>query len=441
VDVPGPPPVPPPATVPAAAAEAKAFKIVGHPGMAAKARAMDLDDTEDKKDYFRAIKTVMPKDEAFGLEPPRLMAFINAVRQRGRVYGWDGEDDEILQIPVDPADPNTHRDNLLDSYGLISVGRVRIAETAYIHTESRAMQNTTMLYHCLMASLTEDAKNAIELWRDDYMVGGAESGVLLLRIIIRESHLDSNAATSVIRTQLSRLYEYMPTVSSDINKFNKYVQGCVRALGARGASSDDLVVHLFAGYKVASDKIFRTYVNRIESEHFDGRDLKPNQLMELMSTKYKQLVLQGTWDAPSADDVKLMAMQAKIDSLSRGRKGGGEAITKDEGGKNSGKPPPIPDPGWLANDTAPDPIDKVMSHKGKKWHYCCEENGGKCGGKWRVHKPSECKGTADPNRKRGSQKQGGRGGPSNGAGDPNDVKRLKIMEVLTAAMEGVVFDE
>ena len=67
------------------------------------------------------------------------------------------------------------------------------------------MQNTMMLYECLMASLTEEAKNAIELWREDFMVDGTGSGVLLLRVIIRESHLDSNAATSVIRTQLSRL--------------------------------------------------------------------------------------------------------------------------------------------------------------------------------------------------------------------------------------------
>jgi hypothetical protein len=234
----------------------------------------------------------------------------------------------------------------------------------------------------------------------------------------------------------------MPTVSSDINKFNKYVQGCVNALSARGATSEDLLVHLFEGYKVTSDKTFRLYVDKIELEHFDGRELTPNQLMGLMSTKYKQLVVQGKWDAPSAEDVKLMAMQAKIDTLSRARKGGGEIAAKNEGTKKSFKTPLTPDPGWLTNQTAPEPINKVMTLRGKKWHYCCQENGGKCGGKWRVHKPSECKGTAAP-RKRGKEKQGSRGDADEGDNpeDSNHAKRLKIMEVLTQAMHGVDFDE
>jgi hypothetical protein len=119
---------------------------------------------------------------------------------------------------VDYTDPNTHRDNLLNSYGLISLERVRSAEAAYIRTETRMMQDTKMLYECLLASLTEEARNAIELWRSDFTIGGIGSGVLLLWVIIRESHLDSNAATSVIRTQLSRLDEYMPTVMITIPK-------------------------------------------------------------------------------------------------------------------------------------------------------------------------------------------------------------------------------
>jgi hypothetical protein len=35
-----------------------------------------------------------------------------------------------------------------------------------------------------------------------------------------------------------------------------------------------------------------------------------------------------------------------------------------------------------------------MKHKGAPWHWCCTKTGGKCGGKWRKHKPTEYKGTA-----------------------------------------------
>jgi hypothetical protein len=70
-----------------------------------------MNNPEHRKMYFRAIATVMSKDDPFGLEPPRLMAIINAIRQRGKTCGWDGSKAKILQIPVDHTDPNTHRDN------------------------------------------------------------------------------------------------------------------------------------------------------------------------------------------------------------------------------------------------------------------------------------------------------------------------------------------
>jgi hypothetical protein len=71
---------------------------VGSPGEGSIGEAINMKNAEDQKMYFRAIATVMPKDDPFGLEPPRLMAFINAIRQRGRTYGWDGSNAEILKI-------------------------------------------------------------------------------------------------------------------------------------------------------------------------------------------------------------------------------------------------------------------------------------------------------------------------------------------------------
>jgi hypothetical protein len=116
-------------------------------------------------------------------------------------------------IPVDPADVNMSYDNLLDSYGLISLEHVKKFKASYIDTETRPAQDTTMLFQCLITSLTHDAHNAIQLWHEEFHVAGRPSGFHLLcviiREIIRESHLDSNATTSVIRVQLTQLDEYM----------------------------------------------------------------------------------------------------------------------------------------------------------------------------------------------------------------------------------------
>ena len=60
------------------------------------------------------------------------------------------------------------------------------------------------------------------------------SGNLLIKLLVRESHLDTNAITAWIRSQLSGLDEYMLTVGSNIGKFGFHVQTLVRSLKARG---------------------------------------------------------------------------------------------------------------------------------------------------------------------------------------------------------------
>jgi hypothetical protein len=56
----------------------------------------------------------------------------------------------------------------------------------------------------------------------------------------------------------------------------------------------------------------------MESNIEDGKIgfLMPEQLMVRMMTKYKALVVKGEWNAPTAEDEKIIAMQAQIDTFS-----------------------------------------------------------------------------------------------------------------------------
>ena len=49
---------------------------------------------------------------------------------------------------------------------------------------------------------------------------------------------------------------------------------------------------------------------------------------------------------------------------------------------------------WLLKHTPPKPnaLKRYREWNGTKWYWCCKENGGKCGGAWRAHLPSQCKG-------------------------------------------------
>jgi hypothetical protein len=84
---------------------------------------------------------------------------------------------------------------------------------------------------------------------------------------------------------------------------------------------------------------------------------------------------------------------------------------------------------WVKSQTTPI-TSSSLTHKGKSWHFCCQENGGKCNGKWRVHKPTECTGLVG--KKRGKEKQKGRSntegggdGGSHDRGSADDGKRMK----------------
>ena len=81
-----------------------------------------------------------------------------------------------------------------------------------------------MLYKCLMNSISKTGKDKVTIWMDQYKVSGKSSGNLLLKLIIRESHLDTNATTSSIRMKLASLDVYILKIGCNITKFHGYVK-------------------------------------------------------------------------------------------------------------------------------------------------------------------------------------------------------------------------
>jgi hypothetical protein len=146
--------------------------------------------------------------------------------------------------------------------------RDRAFEETYIHLPIRATNDTDMLYKCQMASLSENALSTLLLKKDEYYVGDQPSGNLLLRVIIRESLLDNNANTSIIRTKLSKLDQYMPMCKGNIKIFNEYVQLQLHSLNARGETTDDLLLHLFAACKVAMLEILEKLSSNVDLNQY-----------------------------------------------------------------------------------------------------------------------------------------------------------------------------
>jgi hypothetical protein len=348
---------------------------------------------------------------------------------RAKEWGWSSPVLGILNIPEDAANVNSPTDSLLESYGRISLERIRAFERTYIHTEEREAQDTAMMSKCLLASLTEDALARVMLVEDEYHVGGEPSGNLLLRVIIRESSLDSNATATVIRMKLSTLEHYMPTVKINIKVFNTYVKLQLKMLTARGETTNDLLVHLFAAYQKASDKNFSKKARRELKMYERGQTITPSQLMATMEQYWEVLVEKGEWDAPSEEEQQLMVMKAKLEEL---------RITKQAPAyKPKGKPfkgkskdtktrTGVPDPEWLEKNIKPSLIDKIAHHRGAPWYWCSSESGGKCAGCWR--KQDKCKGTA-------------RSMTSAARSTMGDANKLKLLKALSVVMNEESNDE
>jgi len=303
---------------------------------------LDYTKGDHVKIFRGAIKAV--SDEPFNCEADGLYQFLKDVLDRADEMGWT---QGILKINKEEDDQDDDEppkvDNLIDSYGTLTLEEVVESEALYIEEQGRKAQDTYMLYKCLMASLTSDARKKVSIWSDQFRIGDRKlcGGVALLKVIIRESHLDTNATTNQIRTKLSNLDSYITTIDSDIGKFNQHVKLLVQSLTARNQTTSDLLINLFKGYGAVSDEVFRAWLVRKQDDHEEGEEITPDELMMAAKNKFDAMKEKGTWNAPTAEE-KIVALEAKFDSTVKslnkkvsfemGKKGG-KGKTADRGRK------------------------------------------------------------------------------------------------------------
>ena len=350
--------------------------------------------------YNQACESLFhDSDSCFDCEAGELFDLLKLLEDRARKNNWTGAGG-IPMIPEDVDNPLVGTPvNLITSYGVKTYEELLAWERTYINTPTPNSQDTGMLYECLMNSLSDKGRAKINIWKHQFFVHGLPSGVLLLKVIVRESHIDSNATASLIRTQLARLDSYISDVGNDITKFNAHVKLLMQGLRARGETSTDLLVNLFTGYKSASDQEFIKYIKEKESRYEEGRAIDEqghpftaDALMELAQNKYKILVDKDEWEAPSKEEKNIVALETKFTRLEKQVKQGRKPSPKND----PKKPPkqPLVKPNWLKDNVKPRDPSKPREWNGRMYYWCHEETGGKCDGVWHTHKPKKCWGLA-----------------------------------------------
>ena len=250
-------------------------------------------------------------DDLYNCNSDDLYAFLKALKERACEYRWDTGAVGIMSIPDCPDNPTEFK-SLLDNHGETDIDTIRTFKESYISGESRSAQDAAILYHCLMNLISKEGKKKILVWEDKYQIDTYGSGNLLLKIIIRERHLDTNTTSASIRKKLANLDRYLPTIGHDITKFNNYVKLLVDGLQSRGEVTNDLLIKIYQGYSACTDKEFIDYIRRKEDSFEEGAVITPDQQMKYTDEKYKSLLQKGTWNAPDANKEKILALQVEI---------------------------------------------------------------------------------------------------------------------------------
>lgn len=352
------------------------------PGLATGPNVIDYRNPQAQRQFREASKALNNK---FDCGPTNMVRFLRELQDRAQISGWT----DILEVPLDLAHPE-ETVLLTEAYGQISLEQVRAHAATYVAEANRAAQDSMQLLACIMNSLTKEGYDLIKTHAADYRVEGVDSGIACLKVIIRESHIDTNSTSRHLRALLGGLDKHMLAIASDITKFNMHVKSLMERLAARGETTEDLLANLFKAYHVASDSTFVTYMSLKQDLYDEGQDITPAAIMALAETKYKILVESNLWNAASEDGEKIIALEAQINKLSaklsQYKPGAAKKPKKAPPNKKpKGKVKPRERPTWMTQPPKQGEADKKVVN-GKTFNWCTNHKA------WVAHTTSTCEG-------------------------------------------------
>jgi hypothetical protein len=372
---------------------------------------LDFTDKADIKKYENAIAKL---NNRFDGRSENMTVFKSDLMYRATYSGWNNglANSDIITIPT-LADQNvTH--NLITEYSQLSEADIRAwATAAVVGRNTRKAQNNAHMFTCIYNSLTAKMINRMSLESSKHHVGVTPVAALFYKQLMGDSTVDTTATISLTRQQLATLDTKMIDLNSNIREFNIYVQELRSRLIQYGATSEDVLVNLFRGYKAARDNNFLKYINHIEqSYHYGDTAITADQLMSKALTIYQVELDKGSWGELSEGQQMIVALQSEIKGLKdfnlkidtgkkRGKgkdKGKSQGNSSKKDNKNDSNSKSTSKESYEWKEKAPKSgAPHTKKQDGKTYHWCPHHRNGK--GKWVLHTISEC-------RNKKSQSQG-----------------------------------
>ena len=310
-----------------------------------------------------------------------LQLFLANLKTRAKTCRWDHLTHGILMVAAAGTEYN-----LLNDYGKITDAQVEAARAARITADAspRAKQNSQMMYECLMASITEEAKSALASRDQEFH----EDGPSLFYHVV--SQLFTATFSSAQATQ-DNLADFHPKqFRYDVIQVNNYISSAMMTLkaasSAGGTITDQEILYFqFKVYKkIKAPAEWTTHILFLESTIASTPGYTPETLFNETQAKYTTLLNQGLWKpSDKTPEEQILAMvvqqqQAKKspNNSTKSKPSSGQSSKTME--KEKKNPPFANSPGKLGD----------MKQWNGKTYYWCPANHKHS--HWHTHKVEEC---------------------------------------------------
>ena len=355
-------------------------------------------------------------DTKFDLDVKNCNIFETELAARGKSMGWTSPNQGILSFTA--ADGTSIK--LINQYGRIEAAALSTQCDVFINgakATERAAQNNNMMAQCLMASLTQEARESVVAHKKDYQViptGQTEAidvAPLLYKTIMRLATLDSTATVTALKHNITSVGDAAERLGGDIDKINAFITVNYNQLLARGIDMGSDAVQPIL--KMLATKIpdanFTKYFTQKESDYWDEtaemKGISVEDLLKKAKAKYDLLKSQGTWGVLSQEQQDIIALKAELSTMTANNlklskkfkdkatgsdKDQGTAQKKAGGAKKknkkdtSNKKKQKADEAWMRvppKDNEP----KTKTVNGKNWKWCIHHMA------WGLHSDDDCK--------------------------------------------------
>ena len=221
-----------------------------------------------------------------------LQLFLADLKTRAKTCHWDHPTHHILTVAVDGTNYN-----LLEDYGKITDLQVKAAQMAHNAADAspRAKQNSQMMYECLMASITKEAKSALASRDQDFH----EDGPSLFYHVVSQLFTTTFPNAQAIHDNLSDFH--LKWFKYDVIQVNNYISSAVMTLraasSAGGTITDQEILYFqFKVYKkIKAPAKWTTHILFLESTVASTPGYTPETLFNETQVKYITLLNQGLW--------------------------------------------------------------------------------------------------------------------------------------------------